>query len=251
MDLSQNQFSGHLPVNFFDNLKSTASSDEFNMNTLIMGSYYQASTSLIIKGKEVQVYKILNIYTSVDLSSNNFSGKLSEVFGELILLRLLNISHNHLTGRIPSLLGNLSLLESLDLSSNQLTGTIPRQLTSLTFLSALNLSENNLSGEIPHGRQFDTFSNDSFLANMALCGVPLTKKCKSDEMPTREVDDEEDQFTWKMIIMGYGCGLVCGLSTGYIVFKTGKPWRFVKFIEGAQQKLIRTATKNTRVLPFE
>lgn len=195
--------------------------------------------------------QILNLFTSVDLSSNKFVGELPEAIGELKLLRLLNISHNSLTGHIPSLLGNMCLLESLDLSSNQLTGTIPWQLTSLTFLSALNLSENNLSGKIPLGRQFDTFSDDSFLGNMALCGVPLTKKCRTVESPTQEVDDDENQFTWQIILMGYACGLVCGLSVGYIVFKTGKPWRFVRFIEGAQQKLIRRATKNTRVLPFE
>ena len=137
-------------------------------------------------------------------------------------------------------------LESLDFSSNQLTGIIPRQLTSLTFLSTLNLSENLLTGAIPHGSQFDTFNNDSFMGNLDLCGVPLTKKCKDDELPTQEVDDVGvDWFDWQMILIGYGSGLVCGLSTGYLVFSTFKPQRFVIFIERVQQKLVQRCTKNS------
>lgn len=173
-----------------------------------------------------------------------FSGEIPEVIGEFKSLRLLNLSHNSLTGHIPSSLGNMSLLESLDFSSNQLTGIIPRQLTSLTFLASLNLSVNNLSGSIPQGGQFNTLSNESYLGNMALCGVPLTQKCGYDELPTQEVNDD-NWFDWKIILMGYGSGLVCGLSTGYIVFKTGKPWWFVILIERAQQKLIRRWTKST------
>ena len=195
--------------------------------------------------------RILSIYTSIDLSSNKFTGELLEVIGVLQSLRLLNVSHNRLLGHIPSSLGNMSLLESLDLSSNQLTGIIPWQLTSLTFLSNLNLSENHLTGAIPKGRQFDTFSNESFMGNAALCGVPLMKKCGNDESLISEVidDDDEDWFAWELMLMGYGCGLVCGLSTGYIVFTTSKPKRFVIFVEGAQQRLIKR-TKNKKIRPF-
>ena len=32
-------------------------------------------------------------------------------------------------------------------------------------------------------------------------------------------------------MMGYGSGLVIGLSMGYIVFTTGKPWWFGSMIE--------------------
>ena len=133
----------------------------------------------------------------------------------------------------------MSTLESLDLSSNQLTGNISWQLTGLTFFSTLNLSKNHLSGAILHGSQFDTFSNDSFLGNLDLCGVPLTKKCKDDELSAQDVDDVGVVwFDWQMILIGYGSGLVCGLSTGYLVFVTLKPLRFVIFIERIQQKLV-------------
>ncbi|KAL1826041.1 hypothetical protein ACET3Z_012819 [Daucus carota] len=89
-----------------------------------------------------------------------------------------------------------------------MTGKIPWQLSTLEFLSTLNLSTNNLSGEIPQGRHFDTFTKDSFLGNLALCGAPVTKKCKDDELPPREADDDVDYiwFDWKMILIGYGIG---------------------------------------------
>nr|XP_017245747.1 PREDICTED: receptor like protein 30-like [Daucus carota subsp. sativus] len=243
MDLSHNRFSGNLPINFFDNFKDMADSDQrIGVNTTIVGdSYYEASISLVVKGEDLEVKRILYIYTSIDLSSNKFTGGVPKVLGELKSLRLLNLSDNKLTGHIPSLLGNMSLLESLDLSLNHLTGMIPGQLTSLTFLAFLNLSANNLSGSIPQGRQLDTMSNDSYLGNLALCGFPLTKKCRYDELPKPEVDDDNDDdwFDWKMMLMGYGSGLAGGLSMGYIVFTTGKPWRFVMFVEKAQQRLIR------------
>ncbi|XP_063947321.1 receptor-like protein 9DC3 [Daucus carota subsp. sativus] len=202
MDLSHNRFSGNLPINFFDNFKDMADSDQrIGVNTTIVGdSYYEASISLVVKGEDLEVKRILYIYTSIDLSSNKFTGGVPKVLGELKSLRLLNLSDNKLTGHIPSLLGS-----------------------------------------IPQGRQLDTMSNDSYLGNLALCGFPLTKKCRYDELPKPEVDDDNDDdwFDWKMMLMGYGSGLAGGLSMGYIVFTTGKPWRFVMFVEKAQQRLIR------------
>ncbi|WOG94936.1 hypothetical protein DCAR_0314233 [Daucus carota subsp. sativus] len=227
-----------------------------DVNTRNRGSYYDASVSLIVKGTKVEVRKILNIYTSIDLSSNKFTGEIPEAIGELKSFRMLNLSHNDLRGSIPSLMGNMTLLEALDLSSNQLTGTIPRQLTNLTFLGTLNLSQNHLSGPIPRGSQFNSLPNDSYQGNLALCGFPLTEKCKKDEPPTLQVEDEDDDdddqdwFSWKIMVSGYFCGLVCGLSSGYIAFTTGKPRRIVIFIEGAQQKFIRRYMKISESLSF-
>ncbi|GMJ15299.1 hypothetical protein HRI_005199100 [Hibiscus trionum] len=43
-------------------------------------------------------------------------------------------------------------------------------------------------------------------------------------------------FIWKPVIMGYGCGVVLGLSTEYIVFTTGRPWWFVRMVERDWQR---------------
>ncbi|GKV46734.1 hypothetical protein SLEP1_g53709 [Rubroshorea leprosula] len=83
---------------------------------------------------------------------------------------------------------------------------------------------------IPEGKQLNTFSNDSYIGNSGLCGLPLTKKCHNEEEPgasPSKFDEEEDDsatiFEWKFALTGYGCGLVLELSLAYIAFTTGKP----------------------------
>ncbi|EOY20415.1 Receptor like protein 27 [Theobroma cacao] len=194
----------------------------------------KASVNVTTKKMEMELAETLTIFTSIDFSSNLFCGQIPKEVGELISLQTLNLSNNNLTGPIPPSFGNMMALESLDLSSNKLGGRIPSQLTNLTFLEVLNLSQNDLVGPIPHGNQFGTFENDSYSNNLGLCGFPLSKQCGNNEepkppVPTRKEDEgSEIAFIWKVVMMGYGCGVVLGLSMGYIVFTTGRPWWFVR-----------------------
>ncbi|GKV35078.1 hypothetical protein SLEP1_g43392 [Rubroshorea leprosula] len=204
-----------------------------------------------MKGFERELVRILTIFTSVDFSCNQFHGPIPEELGELNSLVILNLSHNSLNGQVPLSLGKLAELESLDLSSNKLEGMIPEQLTNMTFLSILNLSHNELVGHIPEGKQFSTFSNDSYIGNFGLCGFPLTKKCHEEEpeAPTSQFDEEDDStavFVRKFALAGYGCGLVLGLSLGYIAFTTGKPWWVVKKVEKYQQKLLGRCNRSNK-----
>lgn len=186
LDLSINNFSGYLPARFFEKLNAmrNVGADEGKLRYL-GEEYYQDSVVVTLKGTEIELQKILTVFTTIDFSSNGFDGEISQVIGKLHSLRLLNLTHNHFTGKIPSSLGNLAKLESLDLSSNNLTGKIPKQLASLTSLSVLNLSHNRLDGPIPQGPQFNTIQEDSYIGNLGLCGFSLTKKCGNDEAPTR------------------------------------------------------------------
>ncbi|GLU15252.1 hypothetical protein SLE2022_317580 [Rubroshorea leprosula] len=244
IDVLQNDFTGLLPSNYFKNLtamRDVNGADEAMWEYIVdTNIYYMDSVTIIWKGLEVTFVKFLKIFTTIDFSSNRFHGQIPEELGELNSLVSLNLSHNRLTGRIPSSLGKMAKLESLDLSSNKLDGWIPGQLTGLIFLSYLNLSHNKLKGHIPQGKQFDTFSDDSYMGNSGLCGLPLTKKCHNEEepgAPPSKFDEEDDfatLFEWKFALAGHGCGLVLGLSLGYIMFTTGKPWWVVKKVEKYQ-----------------
>ena len=98
-------------------------------------------------------------------------------------------------------------------------------------------------------RSFDTFGNDSYNENSGLCGFPLTKKCIIDETPesSKEADAEFDGgFDWKITLMGYGCGLVIGLSLGCLVFLTGKPEWLTRMVEENIHKTITRSKRSTR-----
>ncbi|XP_052486401.1 receptor-like protein 6 [Gossypium raimondii] len=244
IDLSRNEFSGHIPPELFENLKSMKDIQvDKSGPEYIGGDYYQDSITVTMKGSNFELTRILTIFTIIDFSSNHFKGGIPKAIGELNSLIVLNFSHNSLTGNIPPSLGKLAALESLDLSSNKLQGRIPMQLTNLTFLGALNLSHNNLEGPIPLANHFDTFSNDSFAGNSGLCGFPLSKKCGNDQEPKSPPstvgDESEIALIWKIAAMGYGSGVVLGLSVGYIVFTTGRPRWLVKMMKRNPEKRMR------------
>jgi len=197
----------------------------------VKNDYLTITTKSIV----VTMEKIRRDFVSIDLSENRFVGEIPDVIGELRALRALNLSHNMFSGPIPQSLANLTNLESLDLSSNMLTGMIPTELTNLNFLEVLNLSNNHIVGTIPEGKQFNTFSNDSYEGNSGLCGLPLTKKCSKEpeeHSPTSLPFKREDGFGfgWKAVALGYGCGMVFGMGMGCCVFLIGKPQWLVRMV---------------------
>ncbi|XVE50794.1 hypothetical protein DITRI_Ditri01bG0191700 [Diplodiscus trichospermus] len=218
-----------------------------NLSRLDFLDFY--TIGIAMKGNEIEVLKIFTMLTSIDLSNNTFQGEIPKVIGKLSSLKGLNLSHNNLSGCIPTSVGNLINLEWLDLSSNRLVGTIPERLTDLTYLSVFNVSKNQLEGRIPQGKQFNTFGNDSYEGNNALCGFPVSKSCINNEPPPPSTLQEDQDgsiiaFGWKVVLIGYGCGVVFGLVMGYVVFLTGKPKWFVTLVEDRHGK--RRKTRNRR-----
>ncbi|XP_019152022.1 PREDICTED: receptor like protein 30-like [Ipomoea nil] len=160
-----------------------------------------------------------------------------------------------LCGSIPRSFGKLSLLESLDLSSNQLGGEIPKELAPLTFLCVFKLSHNHLTGCIPKGNQFNTFDKGSYEGNDGLRGYPMTKDCGngvSSQSPTLEVLHQEDNVsildgcTWKVVLLGYGCGGVFGMVMGGLMLLTRKPYWITKFVEEEGCRILRKLKNRKR-----
>ncbi|KAJ6881216.1 receptor-like protein 12 [Populus alba x Populus x berolinensis] len=254
LDISDNDFSGSFPTGYVNSFEAMMTSDHnmIYMNATNYSSYVY-SIEMTWKGVEIEFPKIQSTIRILDLSKNNFTGEIPKVIGKLKALQQLNLSHNSLTGQIQSSLGNLTNLESLDLSSNLLTGRIPTQLEGLTFLAILNLSHNQLEGPIPSGEQFNTFDASSFEGNLGLCGSQVLKKCCGDEAPSLlpssfdEGDDSTlfgDGFGWKAVTMGYGCGFVFGVATGYILFRTKKPSWFFRMVEDIWNLKSKKTKKN-------
>ncbi|KAL1103309.1 hypothetical protein V6Z11_D05G430600, partial [Gossypium hirsutum] len=245
-DLSSNYFSGPLPVRYISsfnaiiNLKKQDSARPYMGVQDFTSAFYAYSIGIVMKGQDREFVKIFTMWMIIDLSNNQFEGGIPNVIGKLNLLKGLNLSHNNLHGDIPTSIGNLTSLEWLDLSSNRLSGTIPNRLADLPFLSSLNVSENQLHGQIPQGKQFNTFGNDSYKGNKGLCGFPVSKGCNIIEPPPPNVLEKDGSksniaFGWKVVLIGYGCGVVFGMCVGYVVFQTGKPKWLVNLVESQQE----------------
>ncbi|CAL5422790.1 unnamed protein product [Camellia sinensis] len=236
-DLASNNFSGKLLPQFFFNWKTMMANEEEASSKLnhlgfeflsLNHFYYQGVVTVRNKGLQMKLVTILNVFTSIDFSCNNFQGGIPKEIGDLKSLYFLNLSQNGFTGQVPSTLGNLKQLESLDLSLNNLIGEIPPQLASLTFLSVLNLSFNHLEGMIPRGNQIQTFTEASFQGNKGLCGPPLNTSCIDEglSLPTFEVNKHLNsglEINWDII--SAEIGFVVGLGTIIWSLVFCKRWR--------------------------
>ncbi|KAG4150203.1 hypothetical protein ERO13_D05G381400v2 [Gossypium hirsutum] len=254
-DLSSNYFSGPLPVRYINSFKAIINLEKIASTGSYMGvtdprgsGFYTYSIGIVMKGQDRDLLKNFTMWMIIDLSNNQFEGGIPKVIGKLNLLKGLNLSHNNLNGDIPTSIGNLTILEWLDLSSNRLSGTIPNRLADLPFLSSFNVSENQLHGQIPQGKQFNTFGNDSYEGNKGLCGFPVSKGCNIIEPAPPNVLEKDGSksniaFGWKVVLIGYGCGVVFGMFVGYVVFQTGKPKWLVNLVENQHEKRRRRKSK--------
>ncbi|CAB4284808.1 unnamed protein product [Prunus armeniaca] len=194
---------------------------------------YSVSVTVTSKGLEMELVKILSIFTLIDFSSNNFSGPIPTEIGEFKALCVLNLSRNAFTGEIPSKFGNMQVLESLDLSQNKLSGHIPPQLAELTFLSFLDLSYNQLVGRIPTSNQFSTFPPSSFTGNKGLRGFPLTVDNKAGLQPPPTVNGRPPnsghhrEVNWDLISVEIGFTFGFGIAVGSLVLcKRWSKWYY-------------------------
>ncbi|CAH1438739.1 unnamed protein product [Lactuca virosa] len=225
LDLSHNQFAGHLPTKYFQYFNAmkdvvrTGSTPEYLQ---LRGKYYFVIVG--VKGHQLPFPQLLVDYTIIDLSVTN----LKEIFRiPLALLTHLKCSTYPITTSMVE--SHILWVVSWRLNhwtyhgtNLQVTGEIPRSLSNITNLAVLDFSQNHIVGRIPQGTQFNTFEGRSFGGNLGLCGCPLTKHCEHPRSPQLEVtdgdgDEDESGFTWKVVMLGYGCGTLPGLVITYVV----------------------------------
>ncbi|EOA29860.1 hypothetical protein CARUB_v10012954mg [Capsella rubella] len=236
IDLSRNHFNGTLPSNYFENWSAMSSlgANEDRVKEKYMGDsfrYYHDSMVLMNKGVEMELVRILNIYTALDFSENKFEGEIPRSIGLLKELYVLNLSSNAFTGHIPSSMGNLSELESLDVSQNKLSGEIPQELGNLSYLAYMNFSHNQLGGLVPGGTQFRRQNCSSFKDNPGLYGPSLDEVCVDIHAPTPQQhepleseEEDEEVFSWIAAAIGFGPGIALGLTIGYILVCYKPEW---------------------------
>ncbi|QHO54196.1 hypothetical protein HN51_022852 [Arachis hypogaea] len=201
---------------------------------------YEDSVTIVNKGQQMKLVKILIAFTSLDFSSNHFEGSIPEEIMNFKGLHALNLSQNSFSGHIPSKISNLRNLESLDLSMNSLKGEIPTELASLSFLAIMNLSYNHLVGRIPTGTQIQSFEADSFTGNEGLCGPPLTQGCGLlPPLASKTTDfDHGSSIDWTILSVELGFTFGFGMFIMPLIF--WKRWRlwFSEKADGVLYKIV-------------
>ncbi|CAO2142063.1 unnamed protein product [Urochloa humidicola] len=200
----------------------------------VFGDAY-ANLPVITKGQERHYMNdALYQMVSIDLSSNQLTGRIPEEITSLDGVINLNLSRNQLSGKIPNKIGNMQSLESLDLSENKIHGEIPQSLSNVIYLSYLDLSYNNLKGRIPSGGQLETlYAQYPFLynGNSGLCGLLQKKNCSIDSDVPEHGDHERDEYDSKLmsLFFGLGVGFVVGLWVVFCVILFKKSWVIAYF----------------------
>ncbi|CAJ1821394.1 unnamed protein product [Sphenostylis stenocarpa] len=138
MVLRNNEFQGSLRCSNANKTWEMLQIVDISFNNILVASYSVTVTS---KGQQMELIKILTIFTSLDFSSNHFEGPIPEEIMALEELHILNLSNKALSGQIPS---------------------------------TIDLSFNHLVGKIPTSTQLQSFPVSSFEGNGGLYGPPLT-----------------------------------------------------------------------------
>jgi hypothetical protein len=165
MDLSKNQFQGHISQVHFNST--------YNWSRLV---YLDLSENQL-SGEIFQDFSQAPNLKYLNLAFNRFTKEDFPRIDMLSELEYLNLSKTSVTGHIPSEIAQLSSLHTLDLSQNHLSGQIPR--LTIKNLQVLDVSHNNLSGEIPVSllQKLPRMESYNFsYNNLTLCGTEFSRE---------------------------------------------------------------------------
>ena len=130
----------------------------------------------------------------LNLSSNNFRGRIPNSLGELSKLESLGLFENSLYGSVPSELGKLDKLKELVLSNNQLDGEVPVELGQLASLRILQIQNNRFDSfenlQMMDSKQFLVFDYDKEDVKKEFKDINFIKTRMADTKFEDDVDNE-------------------------------------------------------------
>ncbi|KAK7340410.1 hypothetical protein VNO77_21112 [Canavalia gladiata] len=131
-----------------------------------------------LKGQFPRGIQNCSSLTGLDFSLNKLSRTIpGDISTLLAYVTSLDLSSNDFTGDIPASLANCTFLNILKLDQNQLTGQIPAQLAQLPRLKSFSASNNLLTGPVPPFR-VTIVTAEGYANNSGLCG-PMLNPCPS------------------------------------------------------------------------
>ncbi|TKY65313.1 inactive leucine-rich repeat receptor protein kinase [Spatholobus suberectus] len=127
-----------------------------------------------LKGQFPRGIQNCSSLTGLDFSLNRLSKTIpADISTLLTFVTSLDLSSNDFTGDIPGSLANCTYLNSLRLDQNQLTGQIPANLSQLPRLKSFSVANNLLTGPVPMFSREGVANAESYANNLGLCGGPL------------------------------------------------------------------------------
>ncbi|KAK1412636.1 hypothetical protein QVD17_34039 [Tagetes erecta] len=155
--LSENRFSGNIPIHFFKVPSIRVLDLSYNLFSghlpQMDGTMNSSLNYVILSRNDLagSLVRLCNVSTIrvLDLSHNKFVGRIPRCLGNLINLEIIDLTNNTITGVVPSPLGHLYRLTTLHLHNNTLEGDIPSSLQNLTRLVTMDLGNNLFTGTIP------------------------------------------------------------------------------------------------------
>ncbi|KAF3969074.1 hypothetical protein CMV_007098 [Castanea mollissima] len=198
LDLSNNSFNGFLPheISRLHRLRELVLSNNLLEGTLPMDvcTHCPSLQELDISanefsGKLSSQFNHCRELLILSLSYNKFDGSISKGFGSLEKLELLYLGGNNLTGNIPPIISNLSMSQEFYIEENYINGSIPSDLWRLQNLIILNFEQNYLTGTIPQIIFNITSLKALSLAMNSLSGnLPLDTRISCSNLETLFLD---------------------------------------------------------------
>lgn len=154
LDLSSNTLGGQIPADLshcnnlvYLNLSHNILDDELSLTGLSNLQTLDLTKNRIRGGIQTSVPAICNSLVVLNISENNLTGSIEDVFDRCDKLQYLDLSMNDFSGNIWKSFGRL---RRFIISDNHLNGNIPASsFTANCSLKVLDLSGNNFSGQFP------------------------------------------------------------------------------------------------------